>query len=84
MKKILAALLALMLIFAFCACGDTQEQQGLDGSDTETVDPASNSDLETEEDNTETEEDDEPRYTSDGELIVETELPASDGDLTEE
>lgn len=79
MKKILAALLALMMIFAFCACGDTQEQQGLDGSDasTETVDPASGSDLDTA-------DEDEPRYTSDGELIVEVELPASDGDLSED
>lgn len=79
MKKILAALLALMMIFAFCACGDTQEQQGLDGSDagTESVDPASNSDLNTT-------DEDEPRYTSDGELIVEVELPASDSNLSED
>ena len=80
MKKILAALLALMMIFAFGACGDTdQVQSGLESSDTntETVDPASNSDLETED------KEDEPRYTSDGELIVEVELPASDSDLNE-
>ena len=79
MKKFLAALLALMMIFAFCACGDTQEQQGLDGSEagTETVDPASNSDLNTT-------DEDEPRYTSDGELIVEVELPASDSNLSED
>ena len=80
MKKILAALLALMMIFAFCACGDTdQVQSGLESSDTntETVDPASNSDLETED------KEDEPRYTSDGELIVEVELPAADSDLNE-
>ena len=79
MKKILAALLALMMIFAFCACGDTQEQQGLDGSEagTESVDPASNSDLNTT-------DEDEPRYTSDGELIVEVELPASDSNLSED
>jgi len=79
MKKFLAALLALMMIFAFCACGDTQEQQGLDGSEagTESVDPASNSDLNTT-------DEDEPRYTSDGELIVEVELPASDSNLSED
>ncbi|MBQ2765298.1 MAG: hypothetical protein IJO94_01010 [Firmicutes bacterium] len=79
MKKILAALLALMMIFAFCACGDTQEQQGLDGTEagSEVVDPASGSDLEEV-------DPDEPRYTSDGELIVEVELPASDSNLSED
>ena len=77
MKKILAALLALMMIFAFCACGDTQDQQGLDGSNAGTTsDTASGSDLEVV-------DPDEPRYTSDGELIVEVELPASDSDLSE-
>ena len=81
MKKLLLAFLAVMMIFAFCACGDTQEQTGLDGSDagldgTTAGDVASDSDLETS-------NEDEPRYTSDGELIVEVELPASDTDLNE-
>lgn len=80
MKKLLLALLAVMMVFTFCACGDTQEQTGLDGSDagtaTGTEDVASGSDLEPV-------DEDEPRYTSDGELIVEVELPASDSNLTE-
>ena len=76
MKKLLLALLALMMIFAFCACGETEEQTGLDGSDAGTETVASDGDLEPV-------DEDEPRYTSDGELIVEVELPASDTDLTE-
>ena len=76
MKKFLAALLALMMIFAFAACGDTQEQTGLDGVEGEKAPVVSGTDIEVDEDA--------PRYTSDGELIVEEPLPASDGDLTEE
>ncbi|MBR5329347.1 MAG: hypothetical protein IKV45_03990 [Firmicutes bacterium] len=76
MKKILAALLALMMIFAFAACGDTQEQTGLDGVDGDKAPVVSGSDIEEV-------DPDAPRYTSDGELIVEEPLPASDGDLTE-
>ncbi|MBQ4092346.1 MAG: hypothetical protein IJO94_02300 [Firmicutes bacterium] len=72
MKKFLLAILAVMTIFAFCACGDTQEQTGLDGAE-EVV--TSDGDIIIVEE--------EPRYSSDGELIVEVELPASDGDLTE-
>lgn len=79
MKKILAALLALMMIFAFAACGDTQEQTGLDGVDQTEINQNYTSDSNLEEFN-----EDAPRYTSDGELIVEEPLPASDGDLTEE
>ena len=81
MKKLLLALLAVMMVFAFCACGDTQEQTGLDGSDKDITtlsgpaDAASDSNL--------TVNNDEPRYTSDGELIVEKEYPASDGNLSE-
>jgi hypothetical protein len=74
MKKILVALLALMMIFAFAACGDTQEQTGLDGAESDAP-VVSGSDIEV--------DPDAPRYTSDGELIVEEPLPASDGDLTE-
>lgn len=77
MKKLLTTLLAVIMLFAFCACGSSnQEQTGLDGADTtETTDAASGSDLKT--------DPDAPRYTSDGELIVEEDLPASDSDLSE-
>lgn len=81
MKKVLATLLAVVVLFTFCACGSSnQEQTGLDGADqTQDADTqqdtTSGSDLKT--------DPDAPRYTSDGELIVEEDLPASDSDLSE-
>ena len=73
MKKIILALLAGLMIFSFSACGNTADNaEGTDGTN-ESV--TSDSNLQT--------DNDEPRYTSDGELIVEEELPASDTDLTE-
>lgn len=79
MKKLLATLLAVIMLFTFCACGSSdQEQTGLDGTDkTEATDTdtASGSDLKT--------DPDAPRYTSDGELIVEEDIPASNSDLSE-
>lgn len=76
MKKILLSLLAGLMIFSFCACGSAEENaDNAEKDSTEAV--TSGSDLEVE-------TNDEPRYTSDGELIVEQELPASDSDLEEE
>ena len=73
MKKILLALLAGLMIFSFSACGNTAENA--EDSDNAAESVTFDSNLET--------DNDEPRYTSDGELIVEEELPASDSDLTE-
>ena len=78
MKKILVALLAGLMIFSFAACGNSsknaddaeKEEAGTTESGTSDSDIATNAD--------------EPRYTSDGELIVEEELPASDSDITTE
>lgn len=78
MKKILVALLAGLMIFSFAACGNSSKNaddaEKEEAGTTESV--SSDSDIDT---NT-----DEPRYTSDGELIVEEELPASDSDITTE
>lgn len=76
MKKFLLALLAALMIFAFSACGSTNEDQTGTDSDTTEEDVTTDSDL--------TVDEDEPRYTSDGDLIVEEERPASDSDLTED
>ena len=80
MKKFLLALLAAIMIFSFCACGseDTTSLDPADAAETETGDGTVASDGSLMPDP------DEPRYTSDGELIVEEEIPASDSDLTEE
>lgn len=73
MKKILLALLAGLMIFSLSACGNTTDNA--EDTDNATENVTSDSNLEP--------ESDEPRYTSDGELIVEEELPASDTDLNE-
>ena len=73
MKKIILALLAGLMIFSFRACGNTADNA--EGTDETTESVTSDSNLQT--------DNDEPRYTSDGELIVEEELPASDSDITE-
>lgn len=76
MKKILLALLAGLMIFSFSACGNTADNaKDTQNNNATTEDVTSGADLEA--------QNDEPRYTSDGELIVEEELPASDSDLTE-
>lgn len=78
MKKILVALLAGLMIFSFAACGNSSKNaddaEKEEAGTTESV--TSDSDIDTNAD--------EPRYTSDGELIVEEELPASDSDITTE
>ena len=78
MKKILVALLAGLMIFSFAACGNSSKNA--DDAEKEeagtTKSVTSDSDIDTNAD--------EPRYTSDGELIVEEELPASDSDITTE
>ncbi len=78
MKKILVALLAGLMIFSFAACGNSSKNaddaEKEEAGTTESV--SSDSDIDTNAD--------EPRYTSDGELIVEEELPASDSDITTE
>ena len=78
MKKILVALLAGLMIFSFAACGNSSQNaddaEKEEAGTTESV--TSDSDIDTTAD--------EPRYTSDGELIVEEELPASDSDITTE
>lgn len=76
MKKILLALLTALMLFAFSACGSTDDQTGTDSNGGTEENIASESDLSVDED--------EPRYTSDGDLIVEEERPASDSDLTED
>jgi len=76
MKKILLALLAALMLFAFSACGNTDGETGNDNTGDTEENIASDSDLNADED--------EPRYTSDGDLIVEEERPASDSDLTED
>lgn len=76
MKKILFALFAVLMIFAFSACGSSSSKSDTDsGGDTDQTTVTSDSDLTT--------DSDEPRYTSDGDLIVEEERPASDSDLSE-
>ena len=78
MKKLFLALFAAMMIFSFCACGNS-ETTNLDPADvpqTEDGSVASDGSL--------IPDPDEPRYTSDGELIVEEEVPASDSDLKTE
>lgn len=78
MKKILVALLAGLMIFSFAACGNSSKNaddaEKEEAGTTESV--SSDSDIDTNAD--------EPRYTSDGELIVEEDLPASDSDITTE
>ena len=78
MKKILVALLAGLMIFSFAACGNSSKNaddaEKEEAGTTESV--SSDSDIDTNAD--------EPRYTSDGELIVEEELPASDSNITTE
>ena len=78
MKKIIVALLAGLMIFSFAACGNSSKNaddaEKEEAGTTESV--TSDSDIDTNAD--------EPRYTSDGELIVEEELPASDSDITTE
>ena len=78
MKKILVALLAGLMIFSFAACSNSSKNaddaEKEEAGTTESV--TSDSDIDTNAD--------EPRYTSDGELIVEEELPASDSDITTE
>ena len=78
MKKILVALLAGLMIFSFAACGNSSKNaddaEKEEAGTTESV--SSDSDIDTNAG--------EPRYTSDGELIVEEELPASDSDITTE
>lgn len=76
MKKILLALLAALMIFAFSACGNTDDQTGKDNNEDKKENVASDSDLSADEEK--------PSYTSDGDLIVEKERPASDSDLTED
>ncbi len=76
MKKILLALLATLMIFTFSACGNTNGQTENDNNGDTEENIASDSDLSADKE--------EPRYTSDGDLIVEEERPASDSDLTEE
>ena len=77
MKKILLALLAALMIFAFSACGSTDEQTGKDNNGDKKEDIASDSDLSAD-------EEEKPNYSSDGDLVVEEERPASDSDLTED
>lgn len=67
MKKLLALALALTFTFSLAACSSAEEATG----DTSA---ASDSNIVV---------DDGPRYTSDGELIEEQELPASDSDISE-
>ena len=72
MKKWLLALLAGLMVFAFCACGNTTAETE-EETDTEVVASDSDAEVVVEE------------YTSDGELIVDSsEAPATDSDLEEE
>lgn len=78
MKKFLAALLAGLMIFSFAACGNSSDNaDNAEKEEAGTTEPvSSDSNIDTNAD--------EPRYTSDGELIVEEDLPASDSDITTE
>lgn len=70
MKKLLFALLAGLMIFSFSACGSS------DGTDADAA--ASDGELAAEESG------DTVIYGSDGEIIEQIELPASDGEIEEE
>ena len=76
--KMVTLSLMLILAFSFAACGNSSKNaddaEKEEAGTTESV--SSDSDIDTNAD--------EPRYTSDGELIVEEELPASDSDITTE
>ena len=78
MKKILLALFAGLMIFAFSACGSTSGNASSSDSESTVTeeDVTSNSDLK-EDETTE-------RYTSDGDLIEEENLPASDSNLSKD
>lgn len=85
MKKILFALLAAMTIFSFCACGGSGKTTSLDPADKDTAAETAEGTQEgsgtVASDGSLMPDPNAPRYTSDGELIVEEEIPASDGDL---
>ena len=69
MKKLLALMTALIFSLSLAACGSAAEDEA---TDTDSV--ASGDEIVVDEG---------PRYTSDGELIEEEELPASDSSLSE-